>query len=103
MRGAEKLAIRDQAGGAAIAVKAVAGASRDRVVGVLGDALKITTAAPAERGKANAALAAALAEVLGVSGHRVRLAAGGGNTRKTFHVAGLSADQVRQALASSNP
>ncbi|KKK79180.1 hypothetical protein LCGC14_2836110, partial [marine sediment metagenome] len=41
-----------------IAVKAVPGASRDRVVGVLGDCLKVATSQPAEKGKANKAIAA---------------------------------------------
>ena len=71
MKGAEHLDIRDVAGGAVIAVKAVAGASRDRVVGVLGDALKIATAAAPEKGKANRAIAATLTKALGDASDRV--------------------------------
>ena len=82
-----------------LAVKAVPGSSRDRVVGVLGDALKIATSAPAEKGKANAAIAAILAKALGLPGRRVSLVSGPTNPRKEFRIAGLSAQQVRQRLA----
>lgn len=89
------------AGGAVIAVKAVPGASRDRVAGVLGDCLKITTSAPAEKGKANKAVAAILARALGVAAGDVTLVAGPTNPRKEFRVAGLSAKQVRARLADA--
>ena len=99
MNGTEQLAIRDEAGGAVIAVKAVAGASRDRVVGVLGDALKSTTAAAPEKGKANKAIAAMLAEALGVDRRSVEVVAGAASPRKEFRIDGMSADEVRRALA----
>jgi len=79
-------------------VKAVPGSSRERIVGVLGDALKITTAAAPEKGKANSAVAGTLARALGVDGRRVRLASGQRSPRKEFHVAGLSVDEIRGRL-----
>lgn len=82
-----------------LAVKAVPGSSRDRVVGVLGDALKIATCAPAEKGKANAAVAAILAEALGLPERGVSLVSSPANPRKEFRIAGLSGQQVRQRLA----
>jgi len=81
-----------------IAVKAVAGASRDRIVGVLGDGLKIATSAAPEKGKANARLTATLAKALGIPAKNVTLIAGQTSPRKEFHVAGLSGDQVRESL-----
>ena len=98
MKGAEHLDIRDVAGGAVIAVKAVAGASRDRIVGVLGDALKVTTAAAPEKGKANRAIAAMLAQALGVNRRSVELVAGAGNPRKEFRIAGLLTSQLRTRI-----
>ncbi|MGB9626422.1 MAG: DUF167 domain-containing protein, partial [Phycisphaerae bacterium] len=50
------LAYRDTPGGVEVAVKVVPGSSRDRIMGVLGDALKIAVAAPPEKGKANQAV-----------------------------------------------
>jgi hypothetical protein len=98
MTGLENLHIRQEAGGAIIAVRVVPGASRDKVVGILGDALKISTSAAAEKGRANAAVAAALAAALGVRRRDVTLVAGQTSRRKEFRVAGLTGEQVRAAL-----
>ena len=98
MRDFDKLRIRDAEGGALLSIKAVPGASRDRVVGPLGDALKVATSAPPEKGKANAAVAAILAEALGLHRREVELASGAGNPRKEFLVRGLSAAEARKRL-----
>jgi uncharacterized protein (TIGR00251 family) len=100
MKGVESLQIRQTAAGAVLAVKVVPGSSRDRVVGALGESLKVATAAPPEKGKANAAVAAILAEALDLDARSVRLHAGPGSPRKEFLIAGLSADQVRRRLAA---
>jgi hypothetical protein len=97
--GVEKLEIRQHAEGAAIAVKVVSSSSRGRIVGVLGDCLKIAVSAPAERGRANAAAAGILAEALGVPRRNVTIASGQTNPRKQFLIRGMSADAIRQALA----
>ena len=94
----DKLDVRDVQGGAVVAVKAVPGSSRSRVVGVLGDCLKVATAAAAEKGRANKAIAAILADALGVAKGDVALLSGATVPRKHFRVAGLSAAQVRQRL-----
>jgi len=98
MKDAERLSLRDVPGGVVIAVKAVPGSSRDRIVGVLGDALKVTTAAPAEKGRANEAVAAILARGLGVGKNHVKLTSGSASQRKTFRISGLSAGQVIRRL-----
>jgi len=95
----EQLAIRAAPGGIVLGVKVVPGASRDKVVGVLGDVLKIATSAPAEKGRANAAVARMLAAALGTDRRRVELVSGPTNPRKEFRVAGLTAEQVRRRLA----
>ena len=60
------LKIRDTEGGAVICVKVIPGSSRDKVVGVLGDALKIATTTAPEKGQANKAVTKTLAKALGV-------------------------------------
>ena len=99
MKGLENLRVHEDAGGVTIAVKVVPGSSRDRIAGVLGDALKITTAAPPEKGKANAAVREILAEALGADKRDVELVAGQANPRKELRVARMTAEGVRRMLA----
>ena len=91
--------LRPTANGVIVPVKVVPGASRDKVAGVLGDCLKITTSAAAEKGKANAAVAKTLAKALGVTPRDITLMSGQTNPRKEFKVAGLSVEQCRQRLS----
>jgi len=92
------LAIAEAAGGVTFAVKAVPGASRDRIAGLHGDALKVTVTAPPERGRANAAIAALLAAALAVPARAVTVIAGAAAARKTVRVTGIDAAAVRQRL-----
>ena len=91
-------AITPAAGGVHVQVKAVPGASRSRIVGWLGDHLKIAVAAPPEGGKANKAICQVLAEALGIRHQDVQVTAGASNPRKRILVTGMSVEQVRQRL-----
>ena len=81
-----------------IALKVVPGASRAGVVGWLGERLKVRVTAPAQGGKANAAVIALLADVLDVPRDAVTIVAGGGSPQKTVEIRTLSAARVRQRL-----
>jgi uncharacterized protein (TIGR00251 family) len=83
-----------------LAVKVVPGASRDRVAGRYGDGIKIQTSAPAEGGKANAAVTKILAQFLGLKPAQVQLASAPANPRKQFRISGLSAAQLAEKLAT---
>ncbi len=100
MKDVDRLDLRPCPDGVILPVKAVPNASRDKVVAVLGDALKIATASAPEQGKANAALARTLAKALGVSPKSVRLHAGPSAARKEFHVRDVTVEQVRSSLRS---
>ncbi len=91
-------AIVPVAGGVLVLVKAVPGASRSRIVGWLGDHLKIAVAAPPEGGKANKAICQVLADALGVRPQAVQVTAGTANPRKKIIVAGVTVEQARQKL-----
>lgn len=93
--------LRAVPGGVQIAVKVVPGASRDRIVGPLGDDLKIQVVAPPEKGRANAAVIRLLAETLGVTEKAVDVVAGATSPRKTVHVAGISPEQAAIQLRSA--
>lgn len=72
--------------GVVIRVKAVPGASRDQIAGVLGDRLKVKVAAPPEGGKANKAICALLAKELGVKPGQVEIVSGATNPEKVVRV-----------------
>src|SRR5688572_5203469 len=91
--------VTEQDGGVRFAVKVVPGASRDRVVGPLGEALKVSVSKPPEAGAANAAVVALLADLLGVPRASVQIVRGHANPRKEVFVAGVRAVDVSARLA----
>ena len=91
--------VKETADGATFAVKAVAGAKRNAVVGVHGDALKVAVSAPRDRGKANEAILELLAESLVVPRKALSLVKGETSTEKRFLVTGLSADDLRSRFS----
>ncbi len=99
MKSVENISLRPVADGCVLPVKVVPGASRDRVVGVLGDALKVATSTAPEKGKANAAVAKILARTLGLSARSVTLVSGPTSPHKEFLIPGLSPETVRRLLA----
>jgi uncharacterized protein (TIGR00251 family) len=86
-------------GGVEISVKVVPGASRDRIAGVLGDAIKIQVAAPPEKGKANQAVIRLLAELLQHPAREISVVQGPTSPRKTILVRGMSRDAAMAALS----
>lgn len=79
-------------------VKAVPGASRDAVAGMLGDRVKVRTSAAPEGGKANKAIIKLLAKSLGIKPAQVTLISGQTNPEKMFAISSLDAAQVSNAL-----
>jgi hypothetical protein len=74
------------------------GASRSELVGRHGDGWKARVAAAPERGRANEALLALLAEKLDVPRSRLELFAGATARRKIVEVAGLDLDEIARRL-----
>ncbi len=79
-------------------VKVVPGSSRNRVVGMLGDALKVAVAAAPEKGKANEAVREVLAQFFAVKIGQVELISGQTQPRKTFLLKGVNDAAVQQKL-----
>lgn len=96
-----QLDIIDRRDGVEFAVKVVPGASRSRVAGLLGAALKLAVAAPPEKGQANAAVTELLAAALGVKRADIEIVAGRSQPHKRVRVRGVAAAAVL-ALASGN-
>jgi len=81
-----------------LSVKVVPRSSRDRVVGWMGDTLKVCVTAAPERGKANAAVVGVLSDALGVPRAAVRIVAGETSPRKTVEVDNLDEAEARRRL-----
>lgn len=92
------LQIREVDGDVFFKVRVLPRASKDCVVGIYEDALKIRlTAAPLE-GRANEACRAFLAKVLGVPRSRVEISSGHTSRNKVIKVSGLSSEKALKAL-----
>ena len=82
--------------GVTVAVKVVPNASRNEVVGLHGDRLKVRVTAAPERGKANDAVCALLTKATGAA--TVTVIAGGSHPHKTVLITGVDAATVRRRL-----
>lgn len=86
---------------ARLTVKVQPGASLSQVVGFRGDVLRVRVAAPPERGKANDALVALLAQALDVPRSRIGILRGHASRDKVVLVQGLTLEEVRRRLPSA--
>ena len=91
--------LRQEAGAVLLELLVVPRASRTRAVGEHGGRLKVQLAAPPVDGAANQALAAFLAEALGVRRGDVSILRGDAGRRKTVRVTGVTAEAVAAKLA----
>jgi uncharacterized protein (TIGR00251 family) len=96
------VAIHDTPAGVTFAVKVHPRAKKNAITGELGDALKLALTAPPVDGKANAACIEFFANLLQVPRSSVSIASGQSSRRKVIRVAGLTVEEVRQALFTCN-
>ena len=80
-------------------IKAVPGASRNEITGVIGDRLKVRISAPPEGGKANKAICEIVAKALGVKTQYVTIEKGQTKLEKLLCVSGVNVQMVRSRLA----
>ncbi|MCG6891529.1 MAG: DUF167 domain-containing protein [Gammaproteobacteria bacterium] len=81
-----------------IAVKVAAGASHSAISGWRDHCLRVRLSTAPERGKANAALIALLAQALGLSKSAVSIVRGQHSPRKTIEISGLSEPDIIRLL-----
>lgn len=81
-----------------LAVKVIPKASSTRIIGWLGDALKVAVTAVPEGGRANQAVCDLLASSLGVTVSRVQCVAGHSSSRKLFEIDALTEAEVVRRL-----
>ena len=81
-----------------IRIKAVPGASRDSIAGLLGNRLKVRIGAQPEGGKANKAICKLLAKKLDTKASTIEVHAGHTNPEKTIRIHGRSIAQLSKAF-----
>lgn len=91
------------AGGTVVPVRAQPGARKNAVLGERAGALRVAVSAAPEKGKANAAIVAVLADALGCRAAQVGLLAGATSREKKFLVSGLPAEEIRRRLDALAP
>ena len=90
--------LKTNKGSVLLPVKIVPGASRTRYLGEWQGRAKIAVTAPPERGKANEAVLAFVAQRLGIRVRAVSLASGASSSTKTIRIEGVRADAIRAAF-----
>ena len=88
-----------------LSLKVVPGSSRDEIVGWLGESLKVKVKvkAPPEKGRANEAVVALLAECLGIDASSIAVVSGHASAAKVVEVDGMDSEAIRAAFPSENP
>lgn len=81
-----------------IRVKAIPGASRDAVAGMLDDRLKVRISAAPEDGKANKAICKLIAQSLAIKPNQVQVINGHTNPLKSIQLNGCTLDHIKQSL-----
>jgi uncharacterized protein (TIGR00251 family) len=94
------VALRAGKGVVRIELRAQPRASRNGVVGVVGDRLKVAVTASPTDGRANAAIEKVLASALGLRPSAVRILTGQASRDKTVEVEGMPIELVRQRLGA---
>ena len=84
---------------ATLTIKVIPGASRDRIAGKLGDAIKVQVSAAPERGKANDAVINLIAGLLGLRRNDIQIACGHAQPRKVLEINGIDQQTLDQRIS----
>lgn len=89
--------------GVLLPVQAQPGARRNGIVGVHAGRLKVAVTQAPEKGKANDAIVAVLAETLRLRRNQIALSSGSTNSRKVFLVREISSEDLQARIAAVLP
>lgn len=92
------IALRETEGGTVLPVRAVPGARRNQIAGQHHGMLKVCVTQPAEKGKANKAIAELLANKLALRRSQITLLGCTAAHDKQFLIAGVSAAELRERI-----
>jgi len=76
-------------------------AKKNAITGIIGNALKVSVTAPPADGKANQAVIEFLADFFEIPRSSITIASGDTSRFKVIRISGMSADQLRGALAET--
>ena len=93
------LTVREVSGGVTFAVRVQTGAKCDSVIGAYGEAVKITSTAPAEDGRANEAVVRFLAGFLEVPRTSIAIVSGERSRSKVIRIQGVSSSAIQAAFS----
>ena len=94
------IAIQLHSEGATLAVRAQPGAKKNAILGEQANALKVSVTAPAEDGRANAALIEVLKDWLGVKRAQIELLSGKTHRNKVFLIRDITCEQLMALVQS---
>jgi uncharacterized protein len=86
--------------GAVVPVLAQPGAKRNAILGERAGFLRVAVTSPPEKGKANQAIQAVLADALDCRAGRIALLSGATSRQKRFLLEGMTAEDLTERLAS---
>ena len=89
---------KESGGAVTFAVQVVPRASKNQIVGVVGEAIKIRLTAPPVEGKANSALIDFLAEMLSVRRAQIEIVVGETSRHKLVRVRGVTEREIESKL-----
>jgi hypothetical protein len=95
------IAVTAHAQGSLLPVRAQPGARKDALRGEHAGALRVAVTAAPERGQANAAIVALLADALKCKAAQITLLSGATSRAKRFLVLGLAPEELRARLAEA--
>jgi uncharacterized protein len=98
-----KVALKALSDGLTLKVKVVPQAQRTRIVGLLGDRVKLFVTSPPESGKANETACNCIAMALGVAKTNVQVAQGHTQSSKVLLIRGVTLQEAADRLALCTP
>ena len=84
---------------ATLQIKVVPGASRNRIAGRLGDALKLQVSAAPERGKSNESVIKLIADTVGLRTNQIQIVRGHAQPRKVLEIQGIEQAELDRRLS----
>lgn len=94
------ISLKETAKGVSFAVKVQPRSRKNAIIGVVGDALKLSLTAPPVEGKANQALIEFLAGVFEIPRSSITIASGKTSRLKMVNIRGARLDHLQQRLAA---